>query len=425
MMQMSTTFPSTFTHIDELKSAGAMTGTSFGLDASKFRDIARRPCWETALLQWLWTEVDDRSISILQSPDSTISAHEQLAKIRDSLCGAALCLLPAEFYSEPKPSAVIGLRTELVAQQDNWPDLASKGAAFAICADHLISPRKAKSKLDEQRQYKLPRRLYPEQMAGIPADWGGFNSLVSDLVRSVCAKPMQPVWFEPSHETAIPTILHELFKNTHDHGRTLRNGSAPKYSLRGIACNYFELGAFKYIGISKSTNILDPASAYVREFLDARNRKGRVAEQSSRIEGFLELSIFDSGPGLVGRAAPGNPDSLSSQEQLEIVKQCLRVGFSSTDNELRGYGLSKVIARLKRSKGFIRIRTNGVSGYRSFARFSDLSIPALTEGDFPDDRLLDWRNLYSPVQTPHRNLKGTVVTVLLPMGGVDAAASNS
>lgn len=229
---------------------------------------------------------------------------------------------------------------------------------------------------------------------------------------------MQPVWFNHLNDPSIPTILHELFKNTHDHARTWWDGSEPSFSLRGISCAYYAVDQFHHLVKVGEKKVVDPASAYIRELIDveaARLKKLRVL-QSSKIRGFLELSIFDSGPGLVGRATGKDASNFSPRQQLDIVRECLRKGYSSTENETRGYGLSKVIARLRQSRGFLRIRTNSVNGFRSFARFGDLGVSENTESESAADRLMDWRTLYSPRQTDYRALRGTVVTLIVPMG---------
>jgi hypothetical protein len=415
-----TNVPTTFDEIDRPGRA-ASTG-AFELICDELGAQKATPCWETSLLQWFLGELAGRPLSLLGGQgDRTI---EPLRRVSDKLIGAAASLLPAEIFINPPPAAVIELRERLLAQHESWPALAMGGGAFAICADHLVPTRPPRSKSDERRQYRLPARLYPDSKSGVPADWKEFNRLVSDLVRSVCAKPMQPTWFEPSHETAIPTILHELFKNTHDHARSWWDGTKPKFSLRGVSCNYYPLEQFEYLVQQNSPVVIDPASAYIRELMDLAKGKSTKAIQSATIKGFLELSIFDSGPGLVGRAIGADPSTLSSREQLDVVRECLRKGYSSTDNETRGYGLSKVLSRLRRAGGFIRIRSNGVSGYRSFARFSELGARGSSEAESASDRLLDWRTLYSPKQTAYINLRGTVVTVLIPMGDADGQDTN-
>ena len=386
---------------------------------SEIVGIRHEPCWGTSVLQWMLDEVSGKEIQLL-GPNSQALSRDELAKIRNTLTGAALCLLPAEMFARPSPNEVIEHRTQLLVEQRAWPDVASNGCAFVLCADHLVSARPRLSKADSNKRYLLPHRLYPDPQTSLPTDWAGFNKLLIDLVQAVCARPMQPTWTDPALETAIPTILHELFKNTHDHARTWWDGTQPKHSLRGIVCNYYELCDLDYIAKHSRSKVLDPASSYIRELLDIA-KEGRTTQslQSATIKGFIELSVFDSGPGFVGCSTKNDPTSLSAQRQLEIVRQCLRKGYSSTDNETRGFGLSKVLSRLRRAKGFIRIRTNAVSGYRSFARFNELETIKSLDTEATYDRLLDWRNLYSPRQTIYRSLRGAIVTVLIPMSDID------
>ena len=410
-----TAIPTSFDEIDQILAGNAQSEREFRLVLPALAALVRRPCWETSLLQWLATEITDSRIAA--ETGTSTAAVDVLGNLRNTLCGASLCLLPADLFHTPAPSDLVRLRDLLVEQQETWPDLASLGNAFVICADHLVANSTSLSS-NRRGVFRLPARLYPPSAKGAPTDWDGFNSLVRDLVRAVCGQSLQPMWSEPSQETAIPTILHELFKNTHEHARTWWDGTKPKFSLRGVAANFFDLESFD--NLAKGPVVLDPASAYVREVLELR--KGRTLDsiRSKNVRGFLELSIFDTGPGLVGRMMGSDPTLMGSNEQLEVVKDCLKRGYSSTDNETRGYGLSKVLSRLKKSHGFIRIRTNGVNAYRSFARFNALEAGS----DSGYDRLLDWKIMYSPRQSTYRSLRGTVITVMIPMGKTDEEASN-
>lgn len=416
------TFPTSFDQIDGTGSDGDIARLNNLVSARYLGELYRAPCWNTAVLQWLWTEIFEALQDGISKEKLVLPSAKDLVSVRDSMCGAAVCLLPVDLFDRQEVASLVALRAGLIAQQDGWPDLASEGAAHVLCADHLLRPLGA-GKSEAKRQYRLPHRLYPAPHVEVPADWDAFNSLISDLVRAVCARPIEPVWHEPSYETALPTILHELFKNTHDHARSAADGATLKFSMRGVSCQYYALSSSDSAMRTSASDVLDPASVYVREFLDARRRGDSFGLQSRRIEGFLELSIFDSGPGLVGKILKRDPSDISPSAQLEIVRECMKKGFSSTDNELRGYGLSKVLSRLRRSRGFIRIRTNGVSGYRSFARFVGLGHGPNAER--PDVRLLDWKTLYAPKQSAYRQLRGTVITVMIPMGEANEKTTRS
>ena len=414
--------PTTFEQIDSASELQASSAPSvFSIEGSESAFGLKLPCWESSLFQWLITEASGKHISIPGLLFEDKEPGNALRKLRDSLVGATLCLQPAELFTRPEPKIVIELREELLRQLENWPDLASTKGAFVICADHLLSSRVSRVKSENKQRYRLPNRLYPVVNDDRPADWAAFNSLVLDLTRHVSGGDMQPVWFNQQNDPSIPTILHELFKNTHDHARTWWDGSEPSFSVRGISCAYYAVEQFPHLTRAIGKEVLDPPSVYIRELLDVEQNKLKKLRtvQSSKIRGFLELSIFDSGPGLVGRAKGQDASKFSPKEQLDIVRECLRKGYSSTENETRGYGLSKVIDRLRQSKGFLRIRTNSVNGFRSFARFGDLGVSENAESGSAADRLMDWRNLYSPLQTNYRALRGTVVTLIVPLGDVD------
>ena len=284
-------FPASFDQIDGTGNDGDIARLEAGISARHLGEMRSAPCWNVSVLQWLWTEIYEALQNGPTGKRLILPSTRELLDVRDTICGAAICLLPVDLFDRQEVASLVALRAGLLAQQDNWPDLASQGAAHVVCADHLLRPAAA-GKVDPKRQYRLPHRLYPAPQIEIPADWDAFSALISDLVRAVCARPIEPVWYEPSYETALPTILHELFKNTHDHARFSADGTTLKFSMRGVSCQYFSLASFAHLAKQNAKEVLDPASVYVREFLDARRREDSFGLQSRRIEGFLELSVF-------------------------------------------------------------------------------------------------------------------------------------
>ena len=300
------------------------------------------------------------------------------------------------------------LQEQLLRAQSNWPDLASMSdKTFLVCADHLPP------------DFGLPEQLYPRQDPDSLLSQSEFGPLIERLINVVSPVP-GPAWVasRTALREALTTIIAETFKNTHDHARRDIDQSDVTPSVRGIFARFVsiaEIGAFEN---PARPGKLSPAQMYARHFLPRKVPKGARLPDVPRVDGLLELSVFDSGPGMAAKWLRRSAVGVPIQEQLEAVMACFAKGQTSTDTRGRGYGLAKVLLRLRDLHGFIGVRTNQIHVYRQFASLQDLAHEELPDGmRVPKEVLFDWKRQYARSATPLTPVKGTVVTFLLPMGG--------
>jgi hypothetical protein len=156
----------------------------------------------------------------------------------------------------------------------------------------------------------------------------------------------------------LDQIIWELLKNTDEHARTnLSNSVILSPNTRGVG--------IKLIRDTKES-ILKKADGHT----GLVNYYNNVAEDQAF---FLEISVFDSGPGLVKRFMGKHwTPEVKIVDEVNAVKECLRKGSTSVDDwkgSQKGFGLNEVLVMLSKLRGFIKIRTNRCSLYRNLAQY--------------------------------------------------------
>jgi hypothetical protein len=106
------------------------------------------------------------------------------------------------------------------------------------------------------------------------------------------------------------------------------------------------------------------------------NQKVRVDEsgrpRAASDAAFLEMTVFDTGPGLVrrwlGKNDPGKSlDDIDIESEVRVVQQCFEQHATTKDSQVSGHGLSLVLSALKELNAFLRLRTGRVCLVQDFS----------------------------------------------------------
>lgn len=198
---------------------------------------------------------------------------------------------------------------------------------------------------------------------------------------------------------ALAGILRELMRNTHNWAR--KDATETPYgshrSVRGFRIESHTADAAR----DEAALDLDGPLAHYFGHPRLAPRRGQRR--------FVELTIFDSGPGLAARFLRdrlGDRVPTLEQEEAEL-RRCIRKHMTSSLEWHRGQGLAEVINLADKAHGFIWIRSGRLSLYRDFV--------ASPCGDDAHDaeRLSQWRP-----DAPPAPVAGTSIVAILPVGDV-------
>ena len=326
-----------------------------------------------------------------------------------SLPSAVAVLMPpaASITESSVKRARRKLQEHLLANQSNWPDLASvRDSAFLLCADH------------KPPEYGLPHQLYLQHKPDGLLPWAGVHELLDQLMK-VVSPVVAPTWIDARSalREALATIFAETFKNTHDHAREDTDGSDLETSVRAIYARYYPMQAVLKNIASMPADGVSQAERYVRSFAPRTVKPGVRAPDMPAVSGFLELSILDSGPGMAARWLRRPVHDLDPRQQLEAVLQCFGKGRTTTASPGRGFGLWKVLISLIGLRGFISVRTNSIHAFRQFSHTAATGQEELPGGQrVPKEQLYDWKRGLSTDPSKYPHVQGTVISFLLPMG---------
>lgn len=255
--------------------------------------------------------------------------------------------------------------------------------------------------IDNARELRRPTRLYVPGTEEV-RDRREFESVVDACVTTL--RPgLQPM--EPALVAMMAGLLQEAFQNTHDHAQIDFRGGALRRSTRGILIAYHAVEA-RALAAMAGQHL--PLQRYFAEW--------RPSFTGARDAQFVELSIFDSGPGLAqswlrktrGLTRPIADAPISIAEEYSAVRACLAKGGTTKSGSTSGNGLFRIMEIVRRSGGFIRIRSGRLSLIKAY------HAPAKMHSGLSN---LDMEDMIAggPPANARPWTEGTVLTAMLPL----------
>lgn len=200
---------------------------------------------------------------------------------------------------------------------------------------------------------------------------------------------------------SITKIIWELFKNTDEHART----------------DYLN-----EINLSPSTRVLYTRiqRSSKRNYIENTSHDGLKKYYEEAIitdfdnSFFLEVSIFDSGPGLTKRYLGKHwNEEVSINEEVNTIKKCLIKGQTSIlsiEGKEKGYGLDEVLQLLSEKKGYMKIRSGRVALYRNL-----IESPYKKSENIEEVDLNDWITQSDTEYSLLSRVEGTQITLVFPL----------
>jgi hypothetical protein len=200
---------------------------------------------------------------------------------------------------------------------------------------------------------------------------------------------------------SLTAIIHELFSNTHEHAKTDEKGVYFYPNIRAVILKFHK----KRIETLKQD---------YKEFKGLELYFNSDFKLNSMGELYLlEISIIDSGPGLVKRfSGISDLSQLTTKEEVNYIKKCLYRHNTSSDisiSDTKGIGLDRVLQTLDR-KGFLRIKTGRVDVVR------DVKNIHYEHNENPEDIILSDKQTNDENEfVIYQETSGTLLSIFYPL----------
>lgn len=179
----------------------------------------------------------------------------------------------------------------------------------------------------------------------------------------------------------LSALVYQLFVNADEHGSYDSRGMRLGEVMRGVVLRVTPVGkAHSFVAASANDT---PLRGYISRLVATTGggKKSGAADaektekiiSSSRPLWIIELSVFDTGPGLALRWLSGKEGltdaaSMSKEQELEAVRTCFRKHATTKDSSFRGEGLMVALRAMRSLQAFMTVRTGRYSLYQDFSR---------------------------------------------------------
>jgi hypothetical protein len=200
-----------------------------------------------------------------------------------------------------------------------------------------------------------------------------FHTLTVQLIKAYAPSANRTI--SSRSYIAISNLIYELFRNTDEHAQTDEFGDAYIRNLRGVMVKFVTYSA-EAISSEIGTDDFAQNMFMLRTLANQKTHKDEGGRQkSAKDASFIELTVFDTGPGLVRRWLQKNePDKnikdLNIEDEVKFVKKCFEQHSTTKDGKGSGHGLDLVLSCLGELNAFLRLRSGRVCLVQDFSSIS-------------------------------------------------------
>ncbi|MBN3228212.1 MULTISPECIES: hypothetical protein [Pectobacterium] len=252
-----------------------------------------------------------------------------------------------------------------------------------------------------ERQYMSPLFTTKSAMAVKPP--AAMSRTIVDILKLVTIRDFNLL--DPGLLDAFGVFASELFKNTQEHACRDENGQEYISHVEGMITSFIEMDASIYKGdYTGHERLLDYWNSRSEKNDDGKREKLRC----------FQISFFDTGPGITGRAFGDKYKNAPSQDERKGLLKCIEKNFSSKNQVGAGHGYPTILTQLSKIGGLIRIRTGRQCIFNCFTKEDQNNWMAnpVEQVELIEEKLMnfdDWsKRTLSPVA-------GTVVSVIVPL----------
>ena len=266
----------------------------------------------------------------------------------------------------PRPEALEVVAPHVFAMQDYQYQKTLRGPSAALCCFEG-------AKLEFiQSLYAIPRRGTPKESTVRSA--ADFASILPRMI-DACAVGASSALL-PEQTFALAQLVHQLFKNADVHTVSNAKGDLYESGVRGIQVR--EVRITDESGFSAF--VADDRALHT--YLTKMGRRSLVRERGThgmevRLDDwawsrFIEITVFDTGPGLALRwlakkSGVTRYQDVDRGEELDAVKACFQSHATTDSSGLKGDGLPIALGALKSLRAFMFLRTGRLALYQDFS----------------------------------------------------------
>jgi hypothetical protein len=196
----------------------------------------------------------------------------------------------------------------------------------------------------------------------------------------------------------------ELFKNTQEHACFDENGKPYIAHVEGIIASWSDL---------KSDMYEHDFSGHPKLMQYWNNNITTSNENSQESLRCMQVSFFDTGPGLVGRAFGKNSNI---DNEKSALLQCIAKNFTTKDESGAGNGYPTILTQLSKVGGLIRVRSGNQCLFNCFDKSQHGSWKSIQDpiekNSVKEQYLMDFN---SWDESNLSQASGTVVSIIVPL----------
>jgi hypothetical protein len=279
-------------------------------------------------------------------------------------------------FSRFKALEVVAPRVAAMQSEAFRDTLRGQGAALCCFAG-------AKS------EYLTP--LYARPSPGHVREVSDFRVLLPRILRQLGDRAASSL--NEGQLDYLSGLVYQLFLNADEHGSFDSNGDRYEHAMRGIVIRMTHVP--DVVSLVRFAGDDTPLRAYLTKLaLLPRSKMAGAVHDAKLPDGpmqLLEISVFDTGPGLAlrwlaNKVGRRSYNEVSAEEELEAVRTCFEKHATTKASQYFGQGLTMALAAMKRLNAFMTLRTGRLSLYQDFSR-SD-TVEFAPKNHFPGVRSL-------------------------------------
>ncbi|MFB0981024.1 MAG: hypothetical protein QMC62_08920 [Alteromonadaceae bacterium] len=302
--------------------------------------------------------------------------------VNDAICISAI-LMSDQVYGE-KGQPLKKLLNERLVNRFEQPIFKNGRQIQMMAVDHSIE------------KFANPECFYLPTASGfINRDATYYYELLTSYFKEV----NRTADFKVTDFDGLSELLAELIDNTDQHGKSDFNQGIIDKSVRSVVLTSHLLKRGEDISNSCGEN--NPIADYINA----------VKSKNSSLH-LLEISIFDSGPGIY-KSFEKDKEHSTINDEADVLFNSFLNGVTSKVNGIGvGRGLNKARLILNQRNGFIAIRSGRLSVYRDYKA---APLADLINLDSPDIEFFDETTRQSDEYSEMTNVEGVSYTILVPL----------